>query len=250
MTSETISINSDYFQVTPEGQVTCQKLAVTGNESFINLNDTFIVNKFGNVFILDNGRYEEGVNANLNISDTSGNRISSIYSGEIDLNNQGYYLRIHAETYANATLDIANGLIGMWQNNDTNQDHAIILGVESGPKIFCGQTSTSTVIYENYMYCQDYRNISSLEAKKNIKVYNKKALPEVLNTDIYWYNYKTDTTKDKKIGVIIGNDYNCTNEIISDDKKSINLYSMISLSYKAIQELAKEVEDLKNGKTN
>lgn len=250
MTSQTITINSDYFQVTPEGKVTCQSLGITGADSFINLNDTFVVNKYGNVYILDNGSYDEGVGANLTINNSNGSMTTSIYSGEIDLTNRNYNLKIHATDYAYATLDITNGLIGMWKNSDSDQENAIILTIENGPQIRCGQTNTSTILYQSYMVCQDYRNTSSKETKKNIKAYKKQALPEILNTDIYWYNYKTDEDKDKKIGVIIGDDYKCSDEIISNDNKSINLYSMISLSYKAIQELAKEVEDLKNGKAN
>jgi len=251
MTSQTITINSDYFQVTPEGIVTCQALGVTGGKSFINLNDTFIVNSFGNVFILDNGRYDESIDANFTVRNANGTLTTSIYSGEIDIDNRNNKLRIHGVDYTYSTLDIANGIIGMWQNSDTEQDHAIIIKVDSGPTIHCGQTNTSTQIYESYMYCSDYRNLSSADLKKNIKLYDKKALPEILKTDIYSYNYNSDSKdSDKKIGVVIGNDYNCTDKIISDDNKSINLYSMISLSYKAIQELAKEVEELKNGKAN
>ena len=71
MTSETININSDYFQVTPEGKVTCQALSLTGAESFINLNDTFIANANGKVIIVDDGNpYND---RNFMVSKDSGN---------------------------------------------------------------------------------------------------------------------------------------------------------------------------------
>lgn len=251
MTSDTININSKYFQVTPEGKVTCQSLGVTGKESFINLNDSFVVNNLGNVLIYDSGRYAEGAEANFNIKNESGDLVTAIYSGEIDLSNDIYKLKIHAEDFGQSTLDICNSVITMWEDSDTIQDHAIVLSMSGGPRISCGQTNTSTYIYENYILCQDYRNISLAEAKKDIKLLNNGALKDVLDTDIYEYHYKTDTKNDnKKLGVIIGDNYKCSEKIMSEDNKSVNLYSMIALTYKAIQELAQEVEDLKNGKTN
>lgn len=70
MTSQTININSDYFQVTPEGKVTCQALSVTGENSFINLNDIFIVTPNGKLTIIDNGNpYDD---RNFMISKDSG----------------------------------------------------------------------------------------------------------------------------------------------------------------------------------
>ena len=63
MTSQTITINSDYFQVTPEGKVTCQALSITGEKSFINLNDIFIVTPDGKVTIVDDGNPYNGRNS-------------------------------------------------------------------------------------------------------------------------------------------------------------------------------------------
>jgi len=251
LTSDNMTINSQYFKVDKLGHVVCQSLAIEGNQSYINLNDVFKVNRLGNALIIDQGKYDESTSANLQIRNNSGDLSSSLFSGEIDLNNKGYMIKIHAEDYAQGTLDVANGTIGLWENSDTNQDHAIVLSIDGGPRMLCGQTNTSTQIYENYMYCQDYRNSSSIEVKKDIEKFNNKALPEILNTDVYYYNYKTDKeNSNKKIGVIISDNYNCTDKIISEDKKSVNLYSMISLSYKAIQELQEEIEELKNGKAN
>lgn len=86
MTSQTITINSDYFQVTPEGQVTCQKLAVTGAESFINLNDTFVVNNLGNVCIYDEGWQGQERNAQLLIVNQDNNgEYTGIYSNYFEI---------------------------------------------------------------------------------------------------------------------------------------------------------------------
>ena len=66
-----------------------------------------------------------------------------------------------------------------------------------------------------------------------------------MNTDIYYYNYKDDEEGTKRrVGAIIGADYKCSEEIIGTERKGIDLYSMISVAYKAIQELVEKIEQL------
>lgn len=106
--------------------------------------------------------------------------------------------------------------------------------------------SCRTLESYGHIYCNNgVQPFSLAEKKKNIEKYNKSALNEINNTDIYYYNYKEDEEKCKKrIGAIIGQDYNCSNEIIGTEGKGIDLYSMISLSFKAVQELSQKVEQL------
>lgn len=93
---------------------------------------------------------------------------------------------------------------------------------------------------------KDFQKSSLAEKKKNIKLFNKNALMLVKNTDIYEYNYKTEPNKTKKdIGAVIGEDYKCPSEILSNDNKSVNLASMLGVAYKAIQEQQEEIEELK-----
>lgn len=83
------------------------------------------------------------------------------------------------------------------------------------------------------------------EIKKNIELYNKPALEQVINSDIYTYNLKTEKDTDKKhIGLVIGDNYKTPNEIITDD--GISPYSMVSLLWKAVQEQQQQIEELKN----
>ncbi len=85
---------------------------------------------------------------------------------------------------------------------------------------------------------------SSIKVKKNIERYQSRALDEILKTDIYMFNYKSEEKSKKTIGTIIGDGYNCSKEIISSNKEGINLYSMVSIAYKAIQEQQDEIEKL------
>ena len=87
---------------------------------------------------------------------------------------------------------------------------------------------------------------STIEKKKNIEKLNKKAIELIKNSDICTYNFKTEKDKNKKhIGLVIGGEYKCADEVISEDREGIEQYSMISLAWKAIQELAQENENLK-----
>ena len=93
-----------------------------------------------------------------------------------------------------------------------------------------------------HIYCNNgVEPFSTKDKKRDIEQYNNEALNEVLNTDIYYYNYKEDTeTCKRRVGAIIDKDYKCSKEIIGTEGKGIDLYSMISLSYKAIQEIEED----------
>ena len=100
--------------------------------------------------------------------------------------------------------------------------------------------------FTGYIEAKDFQKSSLAEKKKNIKLFNKNALELVKNTNIYEYNYKTEPNKTKKdIGAVIGEDYKCPSEILSNDNKSVNLASMLGVAYKAIQEQQEEIEELK-----
>lgn len=92
-------------------------------------------------------------------------------------------------------------------------------------------------------------NNSKLENKKNIKKYEKNAINEIMKTDIYEFNYKSEEDGNKKhIGFIIGGDYKHSSEITAQNKEKeeigSDIYSMVSVSYKAIQEQQKQIEQL------
>lgn len=60
------------------------------------------------------------------------------------------------------------------------------------------------------------------------------------------YNLKGEKSGSKKhIGLVIGEGYNCPDEVISEDGQGVEQYSMTSLAWKAIQELIEENQNLK-----
>lgn len=88
---------------------------------------------------------------------------------------------------------------------------------------------------------------TSLKSKKKyIKKLKANATDLIKNSDICLYNLKGEKAKSKKhIGLVIGDGYNCPNEVISEDGQGVEQYSMTSLAWKAIQELIEENSNLK-----
>lgn len=121
--------------------------------------------------------------------------------------------------------------------------------------IFVGDTSSSVDITDingnTYISGRGIRTPSvtqtSIEKdKKNFETLDN-GLEIIKNTDIYKYNLKSQKDTDKKhIGFVIGDNYNYSQEITSQDNDGVDTYSMISVAYKAIQELAQQNEQLQN----
>lgn len=80
--------------------------------------------------------------------------------------------------------------------------------------------------------------------KKNIRKLNTNAIGLIKNADICSYNLKSEKEGTKKhIGLVIGEGYNCPNEVISENGQGVEQYSMTSVAWKAIQELIKKDEE-------
>ena len=123
--------------------------------------------------------------------------------------------------------------------------------------IYCDGSVTCTkylTAYEGistngYVNGKKFIDNSREEMKKNIQKYTEKAIDVVKNTDIYKFNYKTEKNTNKKnIGFVIGDNYKYSKELTSTDENGkeigANLYSMISVAYKSIQEQQEQIEEL------
>lgn len=93
---------------------------------------------------------------------------------------------------------------------------------------------------------------STKEVKTNIKPAGS-MLSQVLSAGIYNYDYKSEFEKEGKkggdpqhYGLVIGKGYNTPKEVIAKDGKGVDLYSMISLAWKAIQEQQDQIDELKH----
>ena len=109
-------------------------------------------------------------------------------------------------------------------------------------------TVKNQLIVEDNVYANNFINRSEEKIKKNItKLKNNKAIDLINKTDVCEFNYTND--KQKTIGLVLGDKFNVPEEIIKttnnkygEQIKGIDLYSMISLAWKAIQEQQREIE--------
>jgi hypothetical protein len=84
---------------------------------------------------------------------------------------------------------------------------------------------------------------SMLETKENINEYGESALEKVKNTRVKQYTLKEHTDDQKYLGLIMEESPEELQHL-----EGINLYSMCSMLWKAVQELSQEVQALKAGK--
>lgn len=209
------------------------KLALNGKE--INLTSDNTIIKSNNFNVDKNGNMSC---TNANISGTISSSDANITGGKIVLNTSLLY---HYDTFivndsehgSQSGIGASVAVIGQ-SGSDTN----------SGVQIF-GRVSGGGA---SHVYADDFSNGSLKEFKKNFEKLEN-GLDIIKATDIYKYNLKTQTDETKKsIGFVIGEGYNHSSEITSLDKDGkeagANIYSMVSVSYKAIQEQQEMIEQL------
>ena len=105
-------------------------------------------------------------------------------------------------------------------------------------------TSQGDVYAYGKMYTEGGTIVTSdRDRKKNIKPYKASALKEICDTTIYNYHLDTDLDEElQRVGVIM---QEAPMDIVDISGKGVDLYQMISISWKAIQELKEENNNLK-----
>mgnify|MGYP003292800187 CR=1 FL=1 len=105
-------------------------------------------------------------------------------------------------------------------------------------------TSQGDVYAYGKMYTEGGTIVTSdRDRKKNIKPYKVSALKEICDTTIYNYHLDTDLDEElQRIGVIM---QEAPMDIVDISGKGVDLYQMVTMSWKAIQELKEENNNLK-----
>ena len=102
-----------------------------------------------------------------------------------------------------------------------------------------------TVNKDGNVECVSLTQTSQEKNKKNFEKLNN-ALDIINRTEIYKYHLKSQNDDEKKhIGFVIGDKYNYSKEVTSINNDGVDLYSMVSVCFKAIQEQQKIIEGLK-----
>lgn len=184
----------------------------------------------GNVMI--HGNVFQGIT----FEDTDGNILLAIYPGMGTIKQSINMLGGEVQFYENQA-----GTFTFRIGSDINN----CAYIENNGNIY---TKNADIYVDGYVSAKGFNTISSslAEKKKNIKKLRESAIDIVKNTDIYEYNYKEENKNTKKhIGFIIGDTYNYSQRLTTEKNDNADIYSMVSVAYKAIQEQQEEIEELK-----
>ena len=229
MKAKNISMYSDNFSVDKNGKMSCSDATITG----------------GNINLKDSGTWDTG-NVNATSSQNSNEKASFFSGGTFT---QGKYNGTQYGAYYPYQFGVTNA------TRDTEiTDYGVVGSLGSGNvnptfEVFNNINKQKTTIYPNRIVANGTTYNSKESIKKNIKLYDKKALELIKNSEIYEYNYKSEKDSDKKhIGFVIadeGGGYKTPEEVISAERDGIEQYDMTSILWKAVQEQQKEIEELK-----
>ena len=230
-----------------------EKISIDANkislEGYTTINGSFSVDEKGNVTMTEGkiSLTDDGINQREGKVHIAGQTfINGVYSEGIVVRKKG-----------SSTSSISNPSIFLFMYNDeprinmTGSNSAFIFS----PTQFQTRLNTGAMIsmrdgiiftgLSNFSVNCNISQGSLEEMKKNIKKYSENVIEKIRKSDIYTYNLKLETDKEKPhIGFIIGENYNTPQEIISKNNDGIDLYSMISFLWKGVQELTKKVEEL------
>lgn len=214
-----VVIDSDNFKMTKEGNLTCNngtmknvnidggKITMTGAQNTKRL----IIKTNEKDYIASIAPYQIVMTRN----DTLNNIQSILDAGTLTVYNNKYNY--------NSVYD-SSGFYCTFNNEFT------IYGDGSNGNISC-VSLTQTSLEKN---------------KKNFEKLDN-ALDIIKNTDIYKYHLKNQHDEEKKhIGFVIGENYNYSQEITSPNNDGADIYSMVSVCFKAIQEQQEQIKMLKN----
>jgi len=153
--------------------------------------------------------------------------------------------RVINPQYPSRSIYINDQYIGI---NSDETDNAVRIGITNyNEGIIFLSGNGGTTLRASGITTPVVNQTSLLNTKKNISKAQISALETILNSDIYKYNLKIEEDTDKKhFGLIIDKNYKTPKEIISTEGNSIDMYSMSSISWKAIQELDQKIEKLLN----
>lgn len=212
------------------------------NGKNINLTGDNVVISSNNFNVDSNGNMSCS-NANISGSIQSNNAI--ITGGNIDLIGDTTTPVITVRSYNNDEIEMYPNNINMIYNYSGE-----IVGQylqKGGYYVENETTGQSTTVWYDGITTPSVTQTSREESKKNFEKL-KNGLDIIKATDIYKYNLKNQADGDKKhIGFVIGKGYNYSHEITAEnegEEVGVNTYSMVSVAYRAIQELIETNENL------
>ena len=233
LTGDNVKIKSNNFNVDENGNMSCSNANINGTVTSSNATITG-----GNINVKDNGTWDSGqiIATNSNNSDRQANFFSdgiwckSDWNGDIE----GTYYSTQFAVVNLSGEAINYGIIGdLGENN-----------IKPNFRIF--DTNSRTIIYPDKIVTPTVTQTSKESEKKNFEELQN-GIDIIKDIDIYKYNLKSeeDTTK-KHIGFVIGNNYNYSKEVTSNNNDGVDIYSFVAVCCKAIQEQQEQIESQNN----
>lgn len=208
----------------------------------------YVSNTSGTKINLENGTIDT---KNFKVDDSGNVNVKGTIEGSTI---KGSYF---TGTTENVKLQIGTDSSGYMSTNNSlelvySSDNTRVLGIYgkfwniSNFEACYFSSHASRFVFVGDVFANNISNNSRATLKKNFEKFNN-GLDIVKNTDIYKYHFKTQNDKEKKhIGIVIGNKYRYKKEITTQNNDGIDLYSMIAVAYKAIQEQQQMIDDLKH----
>lgn len=228
------------INLTPEkAQIEANKISLKGKEinmtsDNININSTnFKVDKDGNC---------TANSFNSNNATITGGKLTLNDNGETI--NASVVIKNNILGYDTMTRLGANSMVFIDNDNDYNLTIGYNKDLYEGHFIRISGESSETLIESDMIQSPHFNQVSLKEYKKDFEKLDN-ALSIIKNTDIYKYHLKSQDDKEQKhIGLVIGDEFKYSKEILSPEQNGVDLYSMISTCFKAIQEQQEQIEKL------
>ena len=121
-------------------------------------------------------------------------------------------------------------------SNNSDVVHGVTASDSAGANTLCRRSASDEI------EASSFNAVSKRSAKENIVNFEESALDLIKTVEVVKYNYKTDKEKNLKIGFIADD----THEYLSSkDHDKMEMGNSIGLLIKAVQELQKEIDNLK-----
>ena len=180
--------------------------------------------------------------ANVSVS-TSGGTFSTNYGINTRWTNvNGNSIQVTSNAVHSATSD-NHALFSLFNSADAGA--LALYSTSSGSSTVSLLGSAGTGKFSSSVTASSFINSSRIDLKENLKKVES-VLDKIKNADILSFNFIDDTKK--HIGLAIGGEYNVPTEVVAQDEngeeQGVDLYSMVSMAWKAIQEQQEIIESL------
>ena len=222
ITGNQITIDSDNFTLDAEGNINARSGVFSGS---ININ-------------ADDGVDDSSIDSKVEIYNSNTLSKTNIYP-------DGIVMEGDPNSQYQSKMTITRNGITCRKPDDTVYSYMMYGEIRLVDTLSSIMTINQTRITAEYVHSPEITQTSSIKVKKNIEKL-KSGLDIIKNIDIYKYHLVNQKEDEKKhIGFVIGDNYNYSKEITSNDNQSVDLYSFISLCCQAIKEQQEEIEELK-----